>query len=248
MRYSKNCTRPAGNFLQITMVTLLRTCATHRPDWKHQADRSRTASSEQSDARERRSQADQQWKVNRRRPVIGDVTRLEHDLMTRTAGAISRIAVVATFLATSQATAFSQTTKVAFGDHTVRLPVRWSWTVTADGKVAVLPCGYEHRNGIRALTIRRALNEKQSPLTDVIDTLKQEHAQDVLLDESIKGFFKYPTRWLVVNDPDAASPGVLAIFVSDAGTQFVVFEYRFAKDRWKHCMSTAIKIAQTLDR
>jgi len=28
---------------------------------------------EQADARERRSQADLQWKINRRRPVIGDV-------------------------------------------------------------------------------------------------------------------------------------------------------------------------------
>jgi hypothetical protein len=52
--------------------TRRRTCVTHKPDSKRQADRSLIASSEQSDARERRSQANWQWRINRRRPVIGD--------------------------------------------------------------------------------------------------------------------------------------------------------------------------------
>ena len=46
---------------------------TRRLDWKRQVARWLTVSSEQSDALERRSQANRQWKVNRRRPVIGNV-------------------------------------------------------------------------------------------------------------------------------------------------------------------------------
>lgn len=75
MRYSTNFTQHAAKSLQITMATQARTCVTHRPDWRHPADRSPIASSEKSDARERRSLADPRWTANRRRPVIGNVTR-----------------------------------------------------------------------------------------------------------------------------------------------------------------------------
>jgi hypothetical protein len=42
---------------------------------------------EQSDARERRSRADSQWTINRRRPVIGDV--IGHGSTVITAGTLS---------------------------------------------------------------------------------------------------------------------------------------------------------------
>jgi len=63
----------AERYLPNTAAIRQLTCGTHKLDLKRQADRSTAASSEQSDARERRSQAELKWTINRRRPVIGDV-------------------------------------------------------------------------------------------------------------------------------------------------------------------------------
>jgi len=73
MRFSTTFTPPVEKYLRITMATWQRTCATRKPGWKRPVNRSLTASSEQSDAPERRKRALRQWKANRRRPAIGDV-------------------------------------------------------------------------------------------------------------------------------------------------------------------------------
>lgn len=59
------------------MATPLPTCEKRNRGWKRLGDRFGRASNEQSDASERRSRANRQWKVNRRRPVIGDVRPTE---------------------------------------------------------------------------------------------------------------------------------------------------------------------------
>ena len=55
------------------MATRQHTYAMPKRGWKRPAARFRNASSEQSDARERRSRAGLKWTALRRRPVIGDV-------------------------------------------------------------------------------------------------------------------------------------------------------------------------------
>ncbi len=64
---------PGGRSLLNTTVILQPTYVTLRLDLKRQAVRSHNASRGQSDAPERRSQANYLWRANRRRPVIGDV-------------------------------------------------------------------------------------------------------------------------------------------------------------------------------
>ncbi len=68
-----NFTLSADNCLPNIKATQPHICVTRRRDWKHPAGRLPTASSEQSDAPERRSQANSWWTVNRPLPVIGDV-------------------------------------------------------------------------------------------------------------------------------------------------------------------------------
>jgi hypothetical protein len=68
-----NCTLPVGRFSLNTTATLPLTCVMLRLDSWRPAVQSPTESREQSDAPERRSQAIWQWRINRRRQVIGDV-------------------------------------------------------------------------------------------------------------------------------------------------------------------------------
>src|SRR5687768_18210295 len=83
MPYWMNFTLPADKFLPTTTATRPPTCETHRLDWKHLGERLPAASSEQSDAPERRSPANSQWKVNRRCAVIGDVRPSPRPAMER---------------------------------------------------------------------------------------------------------------------------------------------------------------------
>lgn len=110
----------------------------------------------------------------------------------------------------------------------------------------MIPEGFERKNGMERITIRTTPNDK-SPVTEVAANLKRKYGPERILDEGTTGLFKYPTRWLVVdNDPE--SPFVQAMFVSIADERFVEIVFQLSRDRWKHCMSTAIKISQTLDR
>lgn len=68
-----NFTPHVGNYLPNTTATRRPICVTRRPGWWRPVAQSRTASSEQSDAPERRSQATWRWRLKRRRPVIGSV-------------------------------------------------------------------------------------------------------------------------------------------------------------------------------
>lgn len=60
-------------YLPNTMATQRLTFATRKKGWKRRADRSPTASSEPSDAPERRIRANCQRRISPRRPVIGDI-------------------------------------------------------------------------------------------------------------------------------------------------------------------------------
>ena len=71
----------AERYLPNTTAIRQLTCGTRKLDLKRQADRSPAASSEQSDAPERRSRPNRPWQITRRRPVIGDVELNRGDLV-----------------------------------------------------------------------------------------------------------------------------------------------------------------------
>ena len=143
--------------------------------------------------------------------------------------------------------AYSQSTKINFADHTLRVLNEWTSTINANGDLVVTPHGYKKANGMHKLVVRTEPTEGRANVADAIEQLKNDLDPKRILKEGELGIFKYPTKWIVV-DNAPSDDLTLMRFVSATDGSMVTIDFSLSRERWKHCLSTAIKTAQTLDR
>ncbi len=143
--------------------------------------------------------------------------------------------------------AYSQSSKINFADHSLRVLNEWTSTINAKGDLVVSPQGYEKANGIHKLVVRIDPTQKQANVADAIAQLKNDLEPKRILKEGELGIFKYPTKWIVIDNAPSEDLTLMR-FVTATDGSMVTMDFSLSRERWKHCLSTAIKTAQTLDR